>query len=382
LIFLNNPIIIRVMLLRGGEIVGKKIAGIVVVFIFGLVGVILGDFLVNDVLAGSSIPDPRLWMVVVPGIALAGLGYKLSPFIVGGVASSVRYFVCLLQRMPIQDLIGGTLGLIIGLIIASFIGIYLSKVPFVGYIFSVILAVLLGYIGMLVGTNKKEDIFAGRNLFKSEIKEKSTLSQGKKNSEVPKVLDTSVIIDGRILDIVKTGFIEGPLVIPNFVLEELRHIADSSDVLKRNKGRRGLDILNLISEGKDIEVRIYEEDFPEIQEVDSKLVKLSQVLKGYIVTNDYNLNKVAQLQGLQVLNINDLANALKPVVIPGDTMTVEIVKEGKTGKQGIGYLDDGTMIVVEEGRDYLGKTMEVIVTSALQTSAGRMIFAKIDDGEV
>jgi len=370
------------MLLRGGEIVGKKIAGIVVVFIFGLVGVILGDFLVNDVLTGSSIPDPRLWMVVVPGIALAGLGYKLSPFIVGGVASSVRYFVCLLQRMPIQDLIGGTLGLIIGLIIASFIGIYLSKVPFVGYIFSVILAVLLGYIGMLVGTNKKEDIFAGRNLFKSEIKEKSTLSQGKKNSEVPKVLDTSVIIDGRILDIVKTGFIEGPLVIPNFVLEELRHIADSSDVLKRNKGRRGLDILNLISEGKDIEVRIYEEDFPEIQEVDSKLVKLSQVLKGYIVTNDYNLNKVAQLQGLQVLNINDLANALKPVVIPGDTMIVEIVKEGKTGKQGIGYLDDGTMIVVEEGRDYLGKTMEVIVTSALQTSAGRMIFAKIDDGEV
>ena len=155
-----------------------------------------------------------------------------------------------------------------------------------------------------------------------------------------------------------------------------------SDVLKRNKGRRGLDILNLISKGKDIEVRIYEEDLPEIQEVDSKLVKLSQVLKGYIVTNDYNLNKVAQLQGLQVLNINDLANALKPVVIPGDTMTVEIVKEGKTGKQGIGYLDDGTMIVVEEGRDYLGRTMEVMVTNALQTSAGRMIFAKIDDGEV
>ncbi len=184
------------------------------------------------------------------------------------------------------------------------------------------------------------------------------------------------------MDIVKTGFIEGPLVIPNFVLEELRHIADSSDVLKRNKGRRGLDILNLISDGKDVEVRIYEGDFPEIQEVDSKLVKLAQVSGGHIVTNDYNLNKVAQLQGLQVLNINDLANALKPVVIPGDTMMVEIVKEGKTGKQGIGYLDDGTMIVVEEGRDYLGKTMEVMVTSALQTSAGRMIFAKIGDGEV
>ncbi len=360
---------------------GKKIAGIVVVFIFGLVGVIIGDFLVNDILAGSTIPDPRLWMIIVPGIALAGLGYKLAPFIVGGVASSVRYFVCLLQRMPILDLIGGILGLITGLIVASFIGIYLSKVPFVGYIFSVILAVLLGYIGMIVGTSKKEDIFAGRNFFRTEAREKVSQLDSKKNSEVPKVLDTSVIIDGRILDIVKTGFIEGPLVIPNFVLEELRHIADSSDLLKRNKGRRGLDILNLISSGDDIEVRIINDDFPEIQEVDSKLVKLSQVLNGHIVTNDYNLNKVAQLQGLQVLNINDLANALKPVVIPGDTMVVEIVKEGKTGKQGIGYLDDGTMIVVEEGRDYLGRTMEVMVTSALQTSAGRMIFAKIGNGE-
>ena len=361
---------------------GKKIAGIVVVFLFGLVGLILGDFLINDLLAETQIPDPKLWMVVVPALALGGLGYKLSPFIVDGTASMVRYFICLLQRMPIQDLIGGTLGLIIGLIVASFIGIYLSKVPFVGFILSVLLAVFLGYIGMIVGANKKEDLFAVRGLFKGEQKEKTGLSGGKKNSEVPKVLDTSVIIDGRILDIVKTGFIEGPLVIPNFVLEELRHIADSSDVLKRNKGRRGLDILNLISDGKDVEVRIYEEDFPEIQEVDSKLVKLAQVSGGYIVTNDYNLNKVAQLQGLQVLNINDLANALKPVVIPGDTMMVEIVKEGKTGKQGIGYLDDGTMIVVEEGRDYLGKTMEVMVTSALQTSAGRMIFAKIGEGEV
>lgn len=356
---------------------GKKLAGLGVVFVFGLVGLILGDFLVNEVLVGSSIPDPKLWMQVVPGIALAGLGYKLYPFIVGGVASMLRYFVCFLQRMPIQVLFGGTLGLIVGLVIASFIGIYLSKVPFIGYLSSVILAIFLGYIGMMVGANKREDIFALRGVIKAEAKEKTNPSGAKHIAEVPKVLDTSVIIDGRILDIVKTGFIEGPLVIPNFVLEELRHIADSSDLLKRNKGRRGLDILNLISEGDDIEVRIYEGDFPEIQEVDSKLVKLSQVLGGHIVTTDYNLNKVAQLQGLQVLNINDLANAIKPVVIPGDSMEVEIVKEGKTGKQGIGYLDDGTMIVVEDGIDYMGRTMLVIVTSALQTSAGRMIFAKI-----
>ncbi len=360
---------------------GKKVAGLGVVSVFGLVGLILGDFLVNTVLAGTSIPDPKFWMVVVPGIALAGLGYKLSPFIVGGITSLVRYFVCLLQRMPIQVLFGGILGLIIGLVIASFVGIYLSRVPFVGSVLSVMLAVFLGYIGMIVGASKKEDLFAGRVFMRPESKEKSHSTDHKKIAEVPKVLDTSVIIDGRILDIVKTGFIEGPLVIPNFVLEELRHIADSSDLLKRNKGRRGLDILNLISEGNDIEVRIYDGDFPEIQEVDSKLVKLSQVLGGHIVTNDYNLNKVAQLQGLQVLNINDLANAIKPVVIPGDSMVVEIVKEGKTDKQGIGYLDDGTMIVVEEGLDYLGRTMEVIVTSALQTSAGRMIFAKIANGD-
>lgn len=373
------------MYLRGGEIVGKKFASMGVVFLFGLVGLIFGDYLVNTVLVGSSIPDPKLWMTVVPGIALGGLGYKLSPFIVDGISSSLRYFVCLLQRMPITVLFGGTLGLIIGLIIASIIGIYLARVPFVGPILAVILAMFLGYIGMIVGANTRDDILAVRNRFKNEAREQSASSEsksaGKKIAEVPKVLDTSVIIDGRILDIVKTGFIEGPLVIPNFVLEELRHIADSSDLLKRNKGRRGLDILNLMSDGKDIEVRIYEGDFPEIQEVDSKLVKLSQVLRGHIVTNDYNLNKVAQLQGLQVLNINDLANAIKPVVIPGDPMTVEIVKEGKTGKQGIGYLDDGTMIVVEEGLDYMGKTMEVIVTSALQTSAGRMIFAKIANGD-
>lgn len=359
---------------------GQKIAKIVVVSIFGLVGIILGDFLVKDVLS-ISIPDPRLWMTVVPGVALAGLGYKLSSFIVGGIHAMIRYFICLLQRMPIQDLIGGTIGLIIGLIIASFVGIYLSKVPFVGYILSVMLAVFLGYIGMIVGTKKKEDLFNVKGLFRTEPREKNVSVLGRKNSEIPKILDTSVIIDGRISDIVKTGFIEGPLVIPNFVLEELRHIADSSELLKRNKGRRGLDILNMISDGNDVEVRIYKEDFPEIQEVDSKLIKLSQVLEGYIVTNDYNLNKVAQLQGVPVLNINDLANAVKPVVIPGDKMDVEIVKEGKTGRQGIGYLDDGTMIVVEDGKDVLGRQVEVVVTSALQTSAGRMIFAKIANGE-
>lgn len=357
---------------------GKRIAGIVIVFVFGLIGLILGDYFVTDLMPRTDIPNIHWWMAIIPTVAMAGLGIKLMPFIIDGVSSMVKNFIGFLQRKPILDLIGGTLGLIIGLVVASFIGIYLSRVPFVGYLFTVLLLVFLGYIGMIVGANRKEDLFSGRAWFKSEAKEKINIGSFKDHKQIPKLLDTSVIIDGRIADIVKTGFIDGPLLVPNFVLEELQHIADSSDLLKRNKGRRGLDILNMMSEGKDVEVRIHDGDFPEIQEVDSKLVKLAQTLNGYIVTNDYNLNKVAQLQGLQVLNINDLANALKPVVIPGDSMTVEIVKEGKTGRQGIGYLDDGTMIVVEEGRNYLGQTVEVEVTSALQTSAGRMIFAKVD----
>ncbi len=368
---------------------GRKISTLIIIFVFGLIGVIVGDFLVKDVFS-DAIPNPRIWHSIIPGLAMAGLSIKLAPFIINGISSASIYFVGLLQNMPIQDLIGGIIGLIIGLIIATFIGIYLSQVPFVGYLFSVLLAVFLAYIGMSVGAKKKEDIFNIRGLFKPggessdqnpQIKFKGSIKDGGKNGGQPKVLDTSVIIDGRIADIVKTGFIEGPLVVPSCVLEELRHIADSSELLKRNKGRRGLDILNMMSSGKNIEVQIYESELPEIQEVDSKLVKIAQELNGYVVTNDYNLNKVAQLQGVPVLNVNDLANAVKPVVIPGDRMKVELVKEGKSGRQGIGYLEDGTMIVVEDGKDYLGYTIDVEVTSALQTSAGRMIFAKVPDGE-
>ncbi|MFN2362951.1 MAG: PIN/TRAM domain-containing protein, partial [Halarsenatibacteraceae bacterium] len=194
-----------------------------------------------------------------------------------------------------------------------------------------------------------------------------------------KILDTSVIIDGRIADICKTGFIEGSLIIPEFILEELRHIADSSDVLKRNRGRRGLDILKQMQKDEGINVEIINKDFEEIAEVDSKLVKLAKIMSGIIVTNDYNLNKVAELQGVRVLNINELANAVKPVVLPGEEMEVRVIKEGKEEGQGIGYLDDGTMIVVDEGIKHIGEEVAVLVTSILQTAAGRMIFAKIKD---
>lgn len=218
------------------------------------------------------------------------------------------------------------------------------------------------------------------NLFKQRPQgEKKEIERQKKvkRNIPPKVLDTSVIIDGRIADICKTGFVEGRLVVPQFVLDELRHIADSADDLKRVRGRRGLDILNEIQEDGSIEVEVTNQDFDDISEVDIKLLRLASVLKGKVVTNDYNLNKVAQVQGVEVLNINELANAVKPIAIPGEEMLITIVKEGKENQQGVAYLDDGTMIVVENGRKYINETRTVVVTSILQTPAGRMIFARV-----
>lgn len=226
---------------------------------------------------------------------------------------------------------------------------------------------------MRIPTRKKDDISTA---FK-DINPASLRKDKKYDLKtIPKILDTSVIIDGRIADICQTGFLEGPLIIPVFVLDELQHIADSSDSLKRKRGRRGLDILNRIQKDLDMGIIIHEMKFEEVKEVDSKLLKLTQHLNGKIITNDYNLNKVAEVQGIDVLNINDLANAVKPVVLPGEEMSVMLVKNGKESGQGLAYLDDGTMIVVESGRRYMGKTIDVLVTSVLQTSAGRMIFAK------
>jgi uncharacterized protein YacL len=194
-----------------------------------------------------------------------------------------------------------------------------------------------------------------------------------------KILDTSVIIDGRVADICETGFIEGIFIIPQFVLHELQHIADSPDSVKRTRGKRGLEILHRMQKSVDIEVRISEQDFPRIKEVDTKLVELAKRIDGKIITNDANLNKVAELQGVSVLNINALANALKPVVLPGEELNVYVLKEGKEPGQGVAYLDDGTMVVVENGRRFMGRSLDAIVTSVLQTTAGRMIFAKIKE---
>lgn len=279
-----------------------------------------------------------------------------------------------LLKIPLTDFLSGIFGMILGLVVATLLAQAFSSIPIANFVVPIILIIVLGYFGFSVGLKKRDELVSifSLSMFNKEKNTKKEISSKYEH----KILDTSVIIDGRIADICKTGFIDGILVIPSFVLEELQHIADSSDTLKRNRGRRGLDILNKIQKELDIGVVIYEGDFEEIQEVDSKLVKLAKVLEGKVVTNDFNLNKVCELQGVPVLNINDLSNAVKPVVLPGEEMNVQVIKDGKEHNQGVAYLDDGTMIVVEGGREFIGHNIDVLVTSVLQTSAGRMIFAK------
>jgi uncharacterized protein YacL len=300
-------------------------------------------------------------------------GFLLATALATPVSRALQRGIDRLSGYPISDLLAGLAGLIFGLGLSSFLYPFVSDIPQVGRLLAAATALTLGYAGLRIGTVKKDEI--GEWLFRARRTAEPAKSEGPRYEE-HKILDTSVIIDGRIADICKTGFIEGTLVIPEFVLEELQHIADSSDLLKRNRGRRGLDILNKIQKELDVRVLIYEDPSEEPGEVDSKLVKLAKAMQGKVVTNDFNLNKVCELQGVSVLNINDLANAVKPVVLPGEEIVVQVIKDGKEHGQGVAYLDDGTMIVVEGGRDFIGTTMEVLVTSVLQTSAGRMIFAK------
>ncbi len=314
----------------------------------------------------------------VTSILGALIFYIFTFWTIDYVVNFVKWFEELLIKAPITDIIFGTLGLIVGLVVAFLIAYALSavKVPVVNTIAPILITLLCGYLGFQVGFKKRDELLS---LVRSSSKKKAQEPEEESvEIDAPsyKILDTSVIIDGRIADICQTGFVEGTLVIPQFVLEELQHIADSSDALKRNRGRRGLDILNRIQKELAVKVQFYEGDFEDIQEVDSKLIKLAKVMQGVLVTNDFNLNKVCEFQNVPVLNINDLANAIKPVVIPGEEMNVLVIKDGKEQNQGVAYLDDGTMIVVEDGRNYIGKYIDVVVTSVLQTSAGRMIFAK------
>lgn len=337
-----------------------------------------------------------LGIVLVPEILLLldadGIAFLNNSYVTAILGALIFYFITFwaveyvvefmkwleeqLIRAPITDIIFGSVGLLVGLLMAYIIGSALNaiQVLILNAVAPILLTLLFGYLGFQVGFKKRDELLG---LFRNSKKKQADDHDGEEESKGRlKILDTSVIIDGRIADICQTGFLEGTIVIPQFVLAELQHIADSSDALKRNRGRRGLDILNRIQKELAVKVEMYEGDFEDIQEVDSKLVKLAKVTGGMVVTNDFNLNKVCEFQGVAVLNINDLANAVKPVVLPGEEMNVQVIKDGKEQNQGIAYLDDGTMIVVEGGRDHIGKRLDVLVTSVLQTSAGRMIFAK------
>jgi len=295
----------------------------------------------------------------------------LIGFVIG---SAIIVFEWRLRLASLTRLIGAAVGSILGILGAYLFTLVLRNSlqpgPTLNFL-QILIMLLMAYVGLVVGANKGSllNLAALGGLFGGE-------KQGKK---VHKILDTSVIIDGRISDIAETGFLDGVIVIPQFVLRELQMVADSADSMKRNRGRRGLDILQRLQKVASLNIQIVEDDFPAVREVDLKLIELAKVYEGKIITNDFNLNKVAQLQGVDVLNINELANALKPIVLPGEIMHVFILKEGKEYNQGVAYLDDGTMVVVDNARKAIGKTIDVSVTSVLQTTAGKMIFGKWDE---
>ena len=340
-------------------------------------------------------------LCILAGAALGALvGSLTASYLISTLKRFSAWVETQLNKMPIHDVLAGAIGLSLGLILATLLGGAFSRIPIVGNYLPVVFAIVFGYLGIRITMTKREeiaDMFSFIPRFFKDILKAREVRQEPPPAPTPeplplpevkeeaselaadkryKLLDTSAIIDGRIADVIDSGFLEGTLLIPVFVLEELQRIADSADALKRVRGRRGLDILQKIRSEAKLAVEIDSRDFDDIAEVDSKLVRLGQLVGGKIVTNDYNLNKVSELQGVPVLNVNELANAVKPVVVPGESMRVTVVKDGKEQGQGVAYLDDGTMIVIEGGHRHLNQNIDVEVTSALQTAAGRMIFAK------
>lgn len=344
--------------------------------IFIVVGAVIGYGVYNKF---YFIPDSYIYYdILFQILAIAGggtIGFLLSFLFNTKIQSLFLEVAYHLQKIPTQNFAAATIGLIIGLVIANLLAYSLSFIPIIGSYLPIVLSVILGILGINMGIHKKDEIINFFGYFRNFNKIRS--KENIKNFVHPKILDTSVIIDGRILDICQTEFLEGDLIIPRFVLSELQHIADSSDSLKRNRGRRGLDILNKMTKIRKNRIKIVGKDYNEPREVDAKIIKLAKEIKAKVITNDYNLNKVAQLEGIFVLNINDLSNALKAVILPGEEINTQIIKEGKEPEQGIAYLDDGTMIVVEDGHKYIGEKVNVLVTSILQTPAGRMIFGRV-----
>ncbi len=315
-------------------------------------------------------PELKTLVFVVVSLAFALVFYTTGNKLIDVIMKSLDEMEAVLQKLTLYELVLSSIGLIAGLVIANLVTIPIKDIDIIGTPISISANVIFSCVGVAVAAGKKNE-----NLFDS-MRGKTAGAKGSSVQTGCKILDTSVIIDGRIVDICRSGFIEGELIVPSFVLEELRHIADSQDSLKRNRGRRGLDVLNMLQKDLEFPVRVENVGISSDTEVDSALLKLAQKMRGKVLTIDYNLNKVADFQGVPVLNINELANAMKPIALPGEEMTVQVIKDGKENGQGVGYLDDGTMIVIDGGRQHIGESLNVTVTSILQTAAGRMIFAK------
>lgn len=343
-------------------------------FILRLVGMVVFSVLLGW--GGSLLSDPlggtRVVYTVIFGLVGALVGLILTPYM---TISPLRRMRRVVQKMPVHRLLAIITGLVVGLIVGALAALPLSLLPDpVGQILPVVGAALFAYFGVAVMSLRQGDVVGflrprGGELFSRVEGSDQGVGRGV-------LLDTSVIIDGRIADISQTGFISGSLIVPNFVLNELQYVADSADTLRRNRGRRGLDLLNRLQKDSLVPVRITDMDVPDLHSVDDKLVVLAKQLHCPILTNDYNLNKVAELQGVTVLNINELANAVRAVYLPGEELSLRIIQEGKEKDQGVGYLEDGTMVVVEDGAGFIDQTIDTVVTKVLQTAAGRMIFAR------
>jgi uncharacterized protein YacL len=340
--------------------------------LLGMVVMAVGGIYLGVYLSRLASGPSEVWASVFAMVgALTGL--VVTPFL---TTRPVRALRSIVRQISVQTILAATVGLVVGLIVAALVSFPLSLLPSpFGSVLPFVGALLFGYFGAALFVLRQNDLFG-------ILRHRTEGGAGGRRDGQPQsvLLDTSVIIDGRIADIARTGFIPGDMVVPAFVLNELQHIADSTDGLRRQRGRRGLDILNRLQKDSGLAFKVADLDVEGVRDVDDKLVILAKQLRSRILTNDYNLNRVAELQGVMVLNINELANAVKAVFIPGESFDVHLIQEGKEQGQGVGYLDDGTMVVVEDGKNYLERTIPVIVTKVLQTAAGRMIFARPDAG--
>jgi len=351
---------------------GPSFAAAILRAVFAIVFAVIGFLLGREAylyLVAPHFANENLQLVFTVAVPLAGaiLGLFLAPLAQTVFEGELNSMERAIERLAPYEIAGGAVGLITGLVIAfllrsvlfEFIATTGRSGSYLAILLYIVLSVFFAYLGARVGSRKIVP---------------ASLAGSAAAGNVPKIIDTSVIVDGRIVEILQAGFLEGPFILPRFILRELQAIADSADALKRTRGRRGLDVLNRLQELGCLEIS--ERDYDGVREADAKLVRLAQELEGKVVTNDYNLNRVAHVEGVAVLNVNELANAVKPVVLPGEEMHVQVIRDGKEANQGVGYLDDGTMIVVENGRRLIGEATDVVVTSVLQTAAGRMIFAK------